>query len=409
MLKSFELTKKQLIEIVVVIFAVGLGILVFDFVNANYGFDGTISRNEAGVGPSTENLRVKFKDNTKDLAVEVSDRKLSKKELKNAFDKAIAEIDETYLGENKSANDVCFDLDLRDSYVDGLISAEWKFDYYGIIASDGTLNQEEIPDEGVVVNITGELFYEEEENLYSFSVVVNPMGLDTVEGQMAAINKAVKNEDESSRGKEKLKLPGEAYGMKLSWKKKMNYRGLQLIILGMVTVAGIQIGKRRDAKKLLEAVAHEKDMDYPLIVSQLSILMGAGMSFRKALERISIKYVNGLKNGAKPRAGFDEILMTYRKITDGRSEIQALEELGKNCESKEYRKLSMMLVQNLRKGSRDLLEALEKEEKYAFELRKQKAIRAGEEASTKLLVPMAGMLLIVIIILVVPAILQMNL
>ena len=69
----------------------------------------------------------------------------------------------------------------------------------------------------------------------------------------------------------------------------------------------------------------------------------------------------------------------------------------------------MMLVQNLRKGSRDLLEALEKEEKYAFELRKQKAIRAGEEASTKLLVPMAGMLFIVIIILVVPAILQMNL
>ena len=102
-------------------------------------------------------------------------------------------------------------------------------------------------------------------------------------------------------------------------------------------------------------------------------------------------------------------MKTYRKMADGRSEIQALEELGKSCESKEYRKLSMMLIQNLRKGSKDLLDSLEKEEKYAFEMRKQRAIRAGEEASTKLLVPMAGMLFIVIVILVVPAIMQMNL
>ena len=85
-----------------------------------------------------------------------------------------------------------------------------------------------------------------------------------------------------------------------------------------------------------------------------------------------------------------------------------LEELGKNSESREYRKLSMLLVQNLRKGSRDLLDCLEKEEKYAFELRKQNAIRAGEQASTKLLIPMAGMLFIVILILIVPAILQIK-
>lgn len=408
MQKSFELTKKQLIEIVVVIFAIGLGVLIFDYVNANFKFDGTITRNEAGQGPLTEDLRVKFKGNTKDLTIDVSDRRLSKKQLNKAFDRAIDEIEATYLGQNSSAGDVCHDLDLRTSYLDGMISAEWKFDQYGIIASDGSLNQEEIPDEGVVINITGLLYYEDEERLYSFSVVVNQMSLDTVEGQIGAINKSVKNADEKSRGKDKLKLPTEASGMKLSWKKKMNYRGLQLIILGIAAVVGIQIGKRQDAKKQIAAIAKEKEMDYPLIVSQLSILMGAGMSFRKALERISIKYVNGQKNGAKPRAGYDEILMTYRKIIDGRSEIQALEELGKNCESKEYRKLSMMLVQNLRKGSRDLLDALEKEEKYAFELRKQRAIRAGEEASTKLLVPMAGMLFIVIVILIVPAILQMN-
>ena len=152
----------------------------------------------------------------------------------------------------------------------------------------------------------------------------------------------------------------------------------------------------------------EMAKDYPQIVSQLSILMGAGMSFRKALERIVDKYVSELKKGSSPKAGYEEMLKTYRKMTDGHGEIQALEELGKSCECKEYRKLSMMLVQNLRKGSRDLLDSLEKEEKNAFEMRKQMAIRAGEEASTKLLGPMAGMLLIVIVVLIVPAIMQMN-
>ena len=68
----------------------------------------------------------------------------------------------------------------------------------------------------------------------------------------------------------------------------------------------------------------------------------------------------------------------------------------------------MLLVQNLKKGSKDLLESLEKEESAAFEMRKQRALRLGEEASTKLLIPLAGMLFIVIVVLIVPALMQVN-
>ena len=108
------------------------------------------------------------------------------------------------------------------------------------------------------------------------------------------------------------------------------------------------------------------------------------------------------------RPGYEDMALTYRKMVDGMGEIAALEDLGMKSESKEYRKLAMLLSQNLRKGSKDLLDSLQKEEQYSFELRKQRAMRAGQEASTKLLVPMAGMLFIVIVILVVPALMQMN-
>ena len=98
-----------------------------------------------------------------------------------------------------------------------------------------------------------------------------------------------------------------------------------------------------------------------------------------------------------------------RRMKDGIGEKTAIEELGKYSDCKEYRKLSMLLSQNLMKGSKDLIISLENEEEAAFEMKKQRAIRAGEEASTKLLLPMSGMLFIVIVVLVIPAILQINL
>ena len=408
MLKSHDLTKKNLMEIVLVTTILGLGILVYDFVNTNINFNGVIKRNEAGAGSISENLELEFSDHRQEYEVEVSEQKLSEKEIEKNFDRAIREIEDSYLGENRSANNVTYDLILETEYVDGLIEASWKTSPYGIISRDGKLRAENIPEDGEIVDLQCTLYYEDCERYYSFSVVVNRKSMDTVEGKLEAINRRVKEIDESTRESEIYKLPGEIAGEKLEWKKKMNYRGLQIILLGLITVAGLIIGKKQDEKKAKALRIEELERDYPQIVSQLSILMGAGMSFRKALERITKKYMQDINDGASQKAGYEEILKTCRKISDGKGEIQALEELGKTCECKEYRKLSMLLVQNLRKGSRDLLDTLEKEEKYAFEMRKQRAVRAGEVASTKLLLPMAGMLFIVIVVLVVPAIMQIN-
>jgi hypothetical protein len=65
--------------------------------------------------------------------------------------------------------------------------------------------------------------------------------------------------------------------------------------------------------------------------------------------------------------------------------------------------LAALLVQNLRKGDQRLLATLEREAESAFEERKRNARVQGEEAATKLLIPMALMLLIVLVLLIVPA------
>ena len=70
-----------------------------------------------------------------------------------------------------------YDLNLQQTYCDGLIEAYWKFDKYGVISTEGKLNYDEIDADGTVVNIIAELVYEDESELYSFS---NPQGLKNI-------------------------------------------------------------------------------------------------------------------------------------------------------------------------------------------------------------------------------------
>ena len=55
-----------------------------------------------------------------------------------------------------------------------------------------------------------------------------------------------------------------------------------------------------------------------------------------------------------------------------------------------------------------MIQQLEQENLMAFEMRKNQVKREGEEASVKLLFPMMGMLGIVIVILILPAMMTMK-
>ena len=66
------------------------------------------------------------------------------------------------------------------------------------------------------------------------------------------------------------------------------------------------------------------------------------------------------------------------------------------------------MSQNLRKGTKGLGDLLKMESVQAFEDRKARAKRMGEEAGTRLLIPMFLMLAEVLIIVVVPAFLSMQ-
>ena len=405
-----ELGLQEKIKLIVMVsFLIGGAILVSDYLNNRVQFDGVLTRKEAGKGDSTENVEVFFNDNHETKTIEIEEQALDENQLEEIFDEVIREIDKTYLGKNKSPDKVQYDLVLKSKYADGLVKAAWQVDDYSIITTEGTVNEKNIPEDGQIVHLQVVLSYGESQRIYQLTVFVCQLGMDTFAGQSYAIEKAVE-ELASSDTEAKVRLPEKVEDMSLSWKLPMDYRGLQLMLLGLAGALGVYLSDRQEKKKAAKAIASERIRDYPLIVSDLSILMAAGMSFRMALEKIVGRYYKKLeKDKSKRSAGYEDMAHCLRRMKDGIGEKTAIEELGKYSDCKEYRKLSMLLSQNLMKGSKDLIISLENEEEAAFEMKKQRAIRAGEEASTKLLLPMSGMLFIVIVVLVIPAILQINL
>ena len=75
----------------------------------------------------------------------------------------------------------------------------------------------------------------------------------------------------------------------------------------------------------------------------------------------------------------------------------------------EYAKLCGLLVQNLKKGNTALIRRMKEEAREAAEKNLQWRKAQGEEAGTKLLLPMSMMLLMVLVMLLLPAFSGMGL
>ena len=96
-------------------------------------------------------------------------------------------------------------------------------------------------------------------------------------------------------------------------------------------------------------------------------------------------------------------------MQDGIGEIQAYGNFGSRCGQPQYRKLASVLMQNVRKGTKGMQQLLDAEAKEAFLQRKLYAKQLGEEAGTKMLMPMGIMLLVVFAILMLPAMMNLQL
>lgn len=199
-------------------------------------------------------------------------------------------------------------------------------------------------------------------------------------------------------------LPESWDGKSLEWEKPKDTTGALISGLFFLSALLILIMKGREEEVKLQKRYEELLMDYPGLIMKFTLLVQAGMTARKAFEKISLDYKR--KKNARPHFAYDQILSVCYEMDSGVSEMEAYRRFGERCGQVKYKTLATLLIQNLQKGSRHLSDMLERESVEAWEERKRKARVLGEAAATKLLVPMIMMLLVVMALIMIPAFLS---
>lgn len=161
--------------------------------------------------------------------------------------------------------------------------------------------------------------------------------------------------------------------------------------------------ERQDRADKAAARREQLLLDYPELVSKLLVLLGAGMNARAALLSIASDYAEEQAQRKSPRAAYEELTKALLLLRTGESESHMYRAFGRACGLRQYMKLASLLEQNQRTGVAALRNILSAEMSLAWEERKTLARRLGEEAGTKLLLPLFLMLLVVMVIMVVPA------
>lgn len=199
-------------------------------------------------------------------------------------------------------------------------------------------------------------------------------------------------------------LPEAWDGKKLDWEMPTDTTGAMISGLFLVTALVLLVMKGREDQIKLQKRYEELLMDYPGLIMKFTLLVQAGMTARKAFEKISVDYKR--KKLSRPHFAYDQILNACHEMNSGVSEMEAYRRFGERCGQVKYKTLATLLIQNLQRGSKHLSDILERESMEAWEERKRKARVLGEAAATKLLVPMIMMLLVVMALIMIPAFLS---
>jgi hypothetical protein len=342
------------------------------------------------------------------IEVPVSEQKLTSEEKEKLFTDAAKELEKRILGKNESLEQIMYDLTLPATLQEGLVLAAYTFDNYNLVTSDGAILQDNIKDTNNLVKVSAQLVCQKQEQSYEFFINVIPEVLSEEERLIQNITNVIEQENNRS-GKVSIELPQRVGDYQLKWYVITEELPLKVIFFGLLACALMYVGEKRKKENEQKIRQQKLLLDYPDIVSQLSLLVGAGMTIANAWEKIAYGYQKQREQGYIPkRPGYEEVLISLRQMKDGLGEVRAYEGFGARCGQTAYRKLASLLMQNLKKGTQGIQQLLDAEANEAFNRRKMLARELGEEAGTKLLIPMGIMLILVFIILLVPANLSLQ-
>lgn len=364
----------------------------------------------SGYGQGEEEIRLIAQGAGEDardleLAFTVEERRYREEEAPGKIEELAKQLPSRIAKGNPSLDQVRTNLDLITSDRETGFRIRWASSESGLVSPGGEVYGEGAdPENGQKVFLTAEIFdgygnFGEAE----IPVTVFPPALSEEEQQKAGLLEEIRRMEGQDRTKEGFYLPEEYKGKPVTYRSPEESGHIWLLFMGPVMALLLRARKISNEKQQRKEREKKLLLDYSQVVSKLQIFLGAGMTVRTAWERIVLDYQDIREKGEEERPAYEEMLQTYYQLKSGAAEGKAYGEFGRRCMLQPYLKLAGLLEQNRKTGTKNLRYLLQTEMADAFEQRKNLARRQGEEAATKLLIPLFLMLGVVMVIVVVPA------
>lgn len=396
---------KKMIFIVLVMSSISILVFIADnrrLLSKNESGQSSLRRNEPGKGSREEELEVRIGNVKESLLVKISEKKYTEEELEVLFTETAEMLETLILGENKSLDEVRSNLNLITEVPDTGIRISWELDNYKVMNLQGELQQDALKATGELVKLDAVLSYGKEVFYHTLYVHVYPEKLSKAEQWVQDLKAELERSDKARSTEEKMFLPENVDGQKVIWKYRTEYRAVGFWVLGILMAILFYAAEVQKEKDRAEERRKQMAREYPQMISRFTLYLGAGMPVRNVWIKIVQTYEAEEKEKRRKEV-YEEMTYTMHEFQSGASESECYERFGERCGLTQYRKFGTLLSQNLKKGSKGIAELLKQEAFLAFEERKEFAKKIGEEAGTKMLVPMFLMLGVVLVIIVVPA------
>lgn len=397
------------IKYFLILFYVGV-ILGFGIYIANTG-DGEIrdnsyvERNAYGEGEKQVDVQVKTKDGQYEstLRLNIGEIKLTETEINQLYEKAVEELEVILWGSDNGNHEICESLELPDVLEGYPFELEWESNNYFVINHQGQIQKQDIDINGERVTMTCHFAYEEWQNDYDMTVVVLPKKRTKEQVWEELLWETISRTEQEHEYDNRYVLPQIIDRNEVLWTETgQDYSGVVFALM-LLAACAVYIMQDKDLHKKLKERNEDMLTEYPVLINRLTLYMGAGMTIKGAWNKIAKDYAGTKQNTNMRKYTYEEMLFTCYEMQCGISEFNAYERFGKRCGIQLYTRMVGLLCQSMKKGNTALLNDLQKEADDAQELRRNMARKKGEEAGTRLLVPMMMMLGIVMVLIMVPA------
>ena len=362
----------------------------------------SLVRNEYGGGTATYELGVSYSGSEETVEIDIDERLYTDEEIYALFEEAYEAVKLELLADNENYENVSSPLDLVSEYKD--VDIFWEIEDTGILDYNGNIIADMEEGESITISLYATFSLESVSAVYTFPVTLVAETLSETEKLAESIMEAI--EENNSIYESEVSLPETVDGEEISFSEVQDKNEGMYLALGLIALACAALMYDRRLEEKMKKRQSQMAADFTEITIKLSLLYEAGLSIYRAWERIVSDYEN--RKDKEEHFAYREMKLAAEKIKSGKSEGAAYEEFGQRCALHSYIKLGNILSQNLSKGSKGLRTLLGQEAEGAFEERKRLARKKGEEAGTKMLIPMMLLLVIVIVIVAVPALMSIG-